>query len=452
MGWTVVGSRGWETMRDGPQAPILAAGCDEVAELLARRGLPVAARVASLDYLLPLAALGRPGAVLLGARPGEEGSLVTAVSRLRLAVPGCPVVVLSGVEDAAALEQAGAAAVFRPPYDAEAVTRALEDLLQPSGPVRGAEPWAWGGGPDAAGEAWLREQAWGRQAAPPACWDQSVGGAPGVVAVLVSNKGGVGRSVLAALLAACLGRRMPGQVLLLDLDLSCGDLETYVNAPPGADLTELAASGERLDLGLLARCVRRLPPGVDFLPGPRRPETAAGVTVPHLEDLLGWGRRRYRVVVADTGGDVADERLAPLLAAATHLLVPTLPDPASLRQARLTLTVLGSRGAAQAARVLPVLNRAGRSLVRAAGIMEVLGVRPVLAVPEDRLLAHRGGAAMGLAGWAALLSPGGRAVARLAELVLGTGEKGTGRGGRWWRGPFRGGADGGEGEARWAGF
>ncbi len=449
-------------MTDAAPLPILAAGCDEMADLLERRGLPVAARVAGVEYLLPLAAVGRPGAVLLAARPGEEGTLVTAVSRLRLAVPGCPVVVLSGVEDAAALEEAGAAAVFRPPYDAEVVAATVEGFLRPGGrrrPEAGGEggdagwrPAVTPGGPG--GEEWLRERAWGRHTGTAAIWDPyGAGGPPARMAVLVSNKGGVGRSLLAALLAASLARRLPGRVLLLDLDLSCGDLETYVGAPPGTDLTELAASGEHLDLGLLPRCVRRLPWGCDFLPGPRRPETAADVTAGHLRDLLGWARSRYWAVVADTGGDMADQRLAPLLEEATHLVVPALPDPASLRQARLTMAVLASRGAASAARLLPVLNRARRGFAGAAAVMEALGVRPVLAIPEDRFLAARLAAPAGVGGWAGALSPAGRAVARLAALVgEDSAAQGGGKGGGRLLGLWRDGAGSDGREAGWVGL
>lgn len=434
---------------------VYAAGCDEVATALEGHGVRVAVRVSSVDLLYPLVVMGRAAAIVVAGEPETGGSLVDAVARLRLAAPACPVVVLSAVEDAAALERAGAAAVFRPPFDAGAIAGFLKRYVG-----REAEADRRLGGqapafsfPAPSREVLLREAAWSERQGDLVAPSVPAGAeATRVVAIFICAKGGVGRSLLAGLLSSHLARRFPGQVLLLDLDLSCGDLEVYLGAPPGADLSDVAAAGDGVDVALLTRCLRQLEPGFHFLPGPRRPETASSLTEAHVADLVAWACRHYRVVVVDTGTDAGDQRLSPALVAATHLVVPCLPEPAALRQGRLTLSVLAGRGVLDGRRVLVVLNRVRRGRGGVSEAAETLGVRPGVWVPDDPSLPGRLAGGWGFLGRiGGRLSPGVRGVARLADSLVSPGDGAWPPAGPWWgRVPGTGSAGTPAGYGGWA--
>jgi hypothetical protein len=82
----------------------------------------------------------------------------------------------------------------------------------------------------------------------------------GKVVALISNKGGVGKSMLSVNIAAELGRRNPGQVLLIDASLQMGVCASMLDLEPTTTLTDAAHQRDRLDQRLIRECRSRTPP------------------------------------------------------------------------------------------------------------------------------------------------------------------------------------------------
>lgn len=117
------------------------------------------------------------------------------------------------------------------------------------------------------------------------------------VLTLASGRGGVGKTAIAALLAAK-AAQWGMSVALVDLDLSCGNLGSLFGVRRTADLARLGASGDS-DLETMGRCNVRCANNL-LLWGPcERPELAETV-MPHVGPLLDYLSCRYDLVVVDT--------------------------------------------------------------------------------------------------------------------------------------------------------
>jgi pilus assembly protein CpaE len=168
--------------------------------------------------------------------------------------------------------------------------------------------------------------------------------------VVLSPKGGSGKTTLATNIAVGLARRRPGEVLLVDLDLAFGDVAAALLLDPRPGLLDVALGGA------LPRVHRS---GLHVVGAP---DTAAPTRVPSAEELsdaLAEVASRYTSVVIDTGAgfdaaaQVAAQRATDLVLVAS-MDVPTL---LGLRKVLGWLDGLGVTGERHL-----VLNRADSSV------------------------------------------------------------------------------------------
>ncbi|GIW73684.1 MAG: site-determining protein [Phycisphaerales bacterium] len=165
------------------------------------------------------------------------------------------------------------------------------------------------------------------------------------VLAIASGKGGVGKTTLAAAMAAILARRGL-RTALLDADLGLANADVVCGVRPTARLTEAVvrvAQGGRVDVALLRRLCQPGPGGLVLVPGVvGRPVSASGVdactALSQVQDLLS---RSMDVVVVDHGAGLGHS-VCQGLASSTVPVVVTTPDPAALADAYALIKALRS--------------------------------------------------------------------------------------------------------------
>ncbi len=213
--------------------------------------------------------------------------------------------------------------------------------------------------------------------------------------VVVSPKGGVGKTFVSVNLAASLARHTGFRVLLLDLDLHSGDAAVHLDLIGQRTLADLLPYAAELEAGHLARAVvMHGPSRLEVLLAPAKPESAEMVAREHLGCLLRLVKQGYDFVVVDTPPDPADPLVETCLEEATAVVLVCSLDAAALRQCRLLLESLCPGGREPARRLALVLNQAheGGPLPpgRAASFLEEAapGAR-TFTIPEDRAAVER---------------------------------------------------------------
>lgn len=160
----------------------------------------------------------------------------------------------------------------------------------------------------------------------------------GHVLAVTSGKGGVGKTMVSANLAAALARQ-GHRVLVLDADLGLANLDVALNLPPTATLHDVFNDRVSLDEALLDA-----PGGFQVLLAGSGLIEYARLT-PDLRErlsaLIDQVAPRYDWVLLDTGAGISDVVLHAVSLASQVLLVTT-PEPTALTDAYATLKVLAT--------------------------------------------------------------------------------------------------------------
>lgn len=177
------------------------------------------------------------------------------------------------------------------------------------------------------------------------------------VIVVASPKGGVGKTTAAVNLAAVLAESVPGEVVLLDLDLQFGDVATVLDLTPDHTLADALKSGAS-DSMLLRTLLVSHPANFSVLCGADHPAEIGQIHGDQIRKLVSQFAATFRYVVIDTSAGLQEETLASLEEATDVVFVATL-DVATLRDVRKEVDVLGQLGLLPERRHL-VLNRVDR--------------------------------------------------------------------------------------------
>lgn len=122
-------------------------------------------------------------------------------------------------------------------------------------------------------------------------------GGAGSMIVVVSPRGGSGKTVFAAL-AGILAARSGVQTALVDLDLRFGDLEFAFDRISDRSLADLAQDIDRVrDVSSYGERVDR---GLTVFTSPDRPELG-DVVAPHATEVVAAIRKRHALTIVDTG-------------------------------------------------------------------------------------------------------------------------------------------------------
>jgi len=208
-------------------------------------------------------------------------------------------------------------------------------------------------------------------------------GSEGRIVTVFSPKGGTGKTVLAANLAASLAHDEGKRTLLLDLDLQFGDAAIMLGLEPDKTIFDLVVAPGELDADKLAGYIVKHSCGLDILPAPLRPEDAELVTETKVGRLLEVARYAYEVIIVDTSPFFHGPMLSTLDRTDQLLLVASLDIP-TLKNVRLGMQTLELLSFPRE-RVRVVLNRANDKVgIKQRQVEEALETEVWKSVPVDR--------------------------------------------------------------------
>ena len=195
------------------------------------------------------------------------------------------------------------------------------------------------------------------------------------ITAITSGKGGVGKTFVAANLAAALARA--GQrVLVLDADLGLANLDVVLNLAARVTLHDVFTDRATLDEALQAA-----PGGFSVLLAGSGLVEYSRMTPAVRDKLLALVRQvrpHFDHILLDTGAGISDVVLFTV-SLADEVLVVTTPEPTSLTDAYATIKVLAGTQAARPMRLL--VNQVQR-------VGEGLAVRTQLQAVVDRFVNH----------------------------------------------------------------
>lgn len=204
-------------------------------------------------------------------------------------------------------------------------------------------------------------------------------GAPHITAI-TSGKGGVGKTFIAANLAAALARQ--GQrVLVLDADLGLANLDVVLNLFPKITLHDVFSGKAALDDAILPA-----PGGFSVLLAGSGMVEYSRMTPEvreQLQKVVDQVAPRFDHVLLDTGAGISDVVLYTVSLAREILIVAT-PEPTSLTDAYATVKVLATtQGRRVVKLVVNQVRRAGEGRTVRQQLQQVLDryVSPALDVP-----------------------------------------------------------------------
>ena len=201
------------------------------------------------------------------------------------------------------------------------------------------------------------------------------------VIVVVSPKGGSGKTAVSPNLAVALAQRHPGRVVAVDLDLQFGDLGTALSLMPERTLAQLSRTSE-IDATTLKLHLTPYENGLYVLAGALDPVDAESIRHAHISLVLPLLAQSFDYVVVDTPAGL-DERTMAAIECATDLLVVSSLDVTSIRSLRKALDALDQIGVT--AHRLFVLNRCDAKVgLEPSDAEDAVGMQISCSLPSSR--------------------------------------------------------------------
>ena len=169
------------------------------------------------------------------------------------------------------------------------------------------------------------------------------------VIVVISPKGGSGKTAVSSNLAVALAQRHPGRVVAVDLDVQFGDLATALSLTPEHTLAQLARTTQ-IDATTVKLFLTPYYNGLYVLAGAHDPVDADAIGHAHVSEVLPLLAQNFDYVIVDTPAGL-DERTLAAIECATDLLLVSSLDVTSIRSLRKALDALdhiGRQGGAAA--------------------------------------------------------------------------------------------------------
>jgi pilus assembly protein CpaE len=203
------------------------------------------------------------------------------------------------------------------------------------------------------------------------------------VIVVVSPKGGSGKTAVSSNLAVALAQRHPSRVVAVDLDVQFGDLGLALSLTPEHTLAQLARTSQ-IDATTVKLHLTPAAHGLFVLPGANDPVDAESVSHEHVSLVLPLLAQNFDFVIVDTPAGL-DERTLAALECATDLLLVSSLDVTSIRSLQKANEALDHIGVEAERRLL--LNRADSKVgLDPSDAEEVMGMKIASSIPSSRAI------------------------------------------------------------------
>ena len=185
------------------------------------------------------------------------------------------------------------------------------------------------------------------------------GGATACRVITVSGStGGVGSTSLAINLGCELARNPKNSVVVLDLDLTLGDADVYLDTIPEYTLTDVAQNITRLDFTLLKRSLTKHSSGVYLLPRPVQLEDARLVSTDDFGRVISLLKATFTHLVIDTSKAFNELDILAMDVADDVLMVTQLDLPCLRNVVRLMMSFEQHNRLREKIKI--IVNRAGQ--------------------------------------------------------------------------------------------
>ena len=200
-----------------------------------------------------------------------------------------------------------------------------------------------------------------------------------------SPKGGVGTTTIATNLALIAAERQPSGVLLIDLDLSFGQVSSHLNLQPKQSILELARDDAALREPELFRTYTiHHPSGIQVLTAPPTPGFAPLITAEHVELVMERALEAYDIVIVDAGNTL-DDRMLAIFSRSDTVVVPVLAEIPALNAVHLLIDQLNETGGMGATTLFVLNNAHARDLLKRSDIETALGAEISADLPYDSI-------------------------------------------------------------------
>ena len=205
----------------------------------------------------------------------------------------------------------------------------------------------------------------------------------GRVIVVLSPKGGSGKTMLTTNLSMAIAGSNNGQTVVVDLDCVFGDVASVMGMVPEHTIGELAVIPSFDSTTLKVYLSRHERSGLYVLAGSGRPEEGEAVTDDVAGRVLQLLTRDFPYVVVDTAAGL-DERALVAIEHATDIVFLASMDVASVRNLSKEVDALNRLGFTAARRHF-VLNRADTRVgLEVADVEVAVGMKVAAAIPSSR--------------------------------------------------------------------
>lgn len=169
--------------------------------------------------------------------------------------------------------------------------------------------------------------------------------------------GGVGSTSIAVNLAAALASNPNRSIVLIDLDVSLGDADIFLDSIPEYTLADVTQNIDRLDLPLLKKSLTKHESGVYLLPRPVQLQDNDGINPEDLSRVIGLLKSSFTHLVFDLSKSYSRLDEVALRAATDVLLITQLDLPCLRNVVRLLMSFEEYVGLKEKTKI--VVNRAG---------------------------------------------------------------------------------------------
>lgn len=207
----------------------------------------------------------------------------------------------------------------------------------------------------------------------------------GKVVVILSPKGGSGKTMVATNLAVSLATSRTGDTVLVDLDCVFGDVASVLGLVPDHTAGQLAALESFDSTMLKVFLTRHDPSGLFVLAGSGSPEEGEALTEKTAVQIIEMLAEEFAYVVIDTAAGL-DERALAAIDHATDCVLLASMDAASIRNLSKEIDALDRLGMTGARRHF-ILNRADTRVgLEVADVEAAVGMPVDAALPSSRLV------------------------------------------------------------------